>query len=233
MTVSHFFAIAILVPLFLSAFYRLMNRRSNFSPSSVLGRGVKFSLMLGLSLMLVRCAYNIGTRDRQIPGGYRLVSVPVFKNKTSEVSAEVYFTNALIRELQRSKLGKVVDKRDAEVQLLGTVESVKYVTTNSQVIGATAAPANVGSNDYARGAVQNTEYRVIVTTDLKLQRISDERILWEGKFSGEHNYLAPVISILGVNSADALYNQSARDQTVRLMSVDIMIEAYGRMTENF
>lgn len=210
----------------------MIRENAALSAMGVLKRGLKFSLIAAMGLMAVRCAYNVGTRERQIPGGYRLVSVPVFKNSTPEVSAEVYFTNAFIREMQRSKLGRAVDKRDAEVQLLGTVESVKYITTNSQVIAATSTP-HLGTNLYAAGAVQNTEYRIIVTTHLKLQRISDERILWEGKFSGEHNYLAPTISILGINSADALYNQSARDQTIKLMADDIMVEAYERMTENF
>ena len=199
-------------------------------------------------LNLGGCAYHSGISDRQGPGVYRLVSVPIFKNSTPEVGVEVYFTNAMIRELERSKIAKLTDKTAAEVVLLGAVTSVRYLTSNSRVIPASGGstpsqPSASAFNCYGgngkltdcaqQGAVQNTEYRILVTTALKLQRISDERILWQGSFSGERSYLAPILTLQGLDSADAPYNQSARDQNIKAMSSDIMLEAYERMTENF
>ena len=242
MAPNHVLVFLFCFPILLASLRRLLNRATAASDSittAFLGRDFSNALKCSFALVscfaLVRCAYNIGTTERQIPGGYRLVSVPVFKNSTSEVGIEVYFTDAMIRELERSKLAKVVDKRGAEVVLIGTVESVKYLTTNAQIIGPSSPSPTpkVGANLIDNGGVQNTEYRILVTTDLKLQRVSDERILWQGKFSGERTYLTPIVSILGLNGVNSLYNQSAREQNIKLMSTDIMIEAYERMTENF
>ena len=191
---------------------------------------------MGLSLTSIfvqlSCAYHAGITDRQIPGGYRLVAVPVFKNNTAETGVEVYFTNAIIRELERSGLAKVTDQRSAEVKLEGTVASVRYVPVNPLPVQPPQNAASLGAPT-AIDAIQNTEYRILVQTNLRLVKSADERVLWQGTFSGERSYLAPRITIEGLTSANALYNQSARDQNIQSMAHDVMIEAYERLTENF
>ena len=190
--------------------------------------------------VLAGCAYHAGVSDRQIPGGYRMIAVPVFKNDTAETGVEVFFTNALVRELERSRLAKVTDVASAEVNLVGVVSSIKYSPTNSYNIDQSqvdsahfkAGPGGFGPN-LATGTVQNTEYRILVTTQLQLVRISDHKVVWAGEFKNERTYLAPKIAIQDLTSANATYNQSARDQNLQLMAKDTMREAYERLTENF
>jgi hypothetical protein len=83
------------------------------------------------------------------------------------------------------------------------------------------------------GAVLTTDYRLVVTTSLKLKRRSDDRIMWQGSFQGEKSYSAPRIGTPLANSANATYNHSVRMQTISAIADDMMTEAHDRMTENF
>lgn len=183
-------------------------------------------LMLSTVLSISGCAYHMGAGERQIPGGYRMVAVPVFKNATPEVGVEVYFTNAMVRELGRSRLAHVTDKGSSEVTIEGTVGPITYVPTNSTVISDT-------TDQRANGAVLNTEYRIFASATLRLRRNSDQKVLWEGTFSDERVYFAPRITLQELSSANALYNQSARMQNLQEMAQNIMGKAYDGLTENF
>lgn len=171
---------------------------------------------------LVSCAYNVGTGERRLPDGYRLVTVPVFKNTTQEVGAEVPFTNAMIREIERAQVARVVSQNRAQVSLEGTVSQVSYDVAN-QIAGAPLPTRTV----------LNSEYRVTVVTKLTLKRLSDGAVLWDETFQMQKNYLAPKIGIEGLNSANSLYNQSAHNENLAGMAQDLMSEAYGRLTESF
>lgn len=179
-------------------------------------------------LSLTACAgYHMGDSDRQIPGGYRTVAIPVFQNKSMETGIETYFTNALVREFERGRVGKVTERSEAQTTLEGTIDSVQYVVT-TQINNTLSGGGFLGPN-----MVLNTEYRILLATTLRLRRNSDQKILWEGTFNGERSYLTPQIGIEGLNSADATYNQSARYQNIQAMATDLMNEAHNRITENF
>ncbi|MES2962461.1 MAG: LptE family protein [Bdellovibrionota bacterium] len=168
------------------------------------------------------CAYRFGETDREIPGGYRTVSVPTFANKTQEAGIEVYFTNAIVREIERSRIGRVTSRSEAQTTLEGVVDSVQFA--GGSPVEGTFLPSNT---------VLNTQYRIVVTTTLSLYRNSDRKLLWQGNFSNERSYLAPIIGIESLNSANATYNQSARYQNIQGMAADMMTEAHNRLTENF
>lgn len=178
--------------------------------------------------LLGGCAYSIGTGDRRLPGGYRLIAIPVFKNYTHEVGVEVPFTNALIREVERAQIAKVVSKSDAQVVLEGVIDKIDYLVESQ----ADCAP-NTPQCLIPQGTILNTAYRVVASTTLTLKRLSDGAVLWREQFSGENRYAAPKIGLSGLNSANALYNHSARQENLASMAVDVMAEAHGRLTENF
>jgi hypothetical protein len=183
--------------------------------------------VLCLSVAMVGCAYRSGQADRQLPGGYRAVAVPMFKNLTHEAGVEVYFTNAFIRELERARVGRVSAKSESQATIEGSIDSISYSTSNQVKSDGDAGkflPAD---------SILNTEYRILLTATLRLRRNSDQKVLWEGGFSGERSYLAPKIGAEGLNSANALYNHSARYQNIQLMAADLMVEAHDRLTENF
>lgn len=194
--------------------------RKAWSSASIL-----FSLAVSalLSGILAGCAYHPGHGDRQIPGGYRAVAVPVFKNNTAEVGAEVYFTNAFIREMQRSRVGQLAPKESAQVVIEGTVDGINYIPTVTQ--------KSLPDPDVN---ILNTSYAISVTATLRLRRVSDQRILWEGSFNKQQNYQTPKIARHeALTAANALYNHSAHYQNLEILASDMMIEAHDRLTENF
>lgn len=197
---------------------------------------IKLATLLFTSVfLLTSCGgYHVGDSDRQIPGGYRTVAIPVFQNKSMEAGIESPFTNALVREFERGRVGRVTSKSEAQTTLEGTIDAVTYVVT-TQLNKNQPGGAFLGSDTSPNTAnkLLNTEYRILLATTLRLRRNSDQKILWEGTFNGERSYLAPQIGIEGINSADAVYNQSARNQNIEAMAVDLMNEAHNRITENF
>jgi hypothetical protein len=169
------------------------------------------------------CAYRQGTPDRTMPGGYRWVRVPIFKNYTQEPGIEVFFTNAMIDEIQRSRVAHVVEDSDVFVQ--GNIEEVNYRMGGKRT-----------SSDFPllpEGAVQATEYRILILARISVIRGSDQKVLWTGQFNGERTYTAPQIASAVVNTANPLYNLSARRLNIKEVANDIASEAFDRMTENF
>lgn len=165
------------------------------------------------------CAYRAGYGDRHIPGGYRTVAVPVFKNKSHEAGVEVFFTNAMIRELERARIGVVSNQKNAQVTLEGIIDSIEYV--------GGAPVSGPGSS------VLNSTFQIIATTTLRLRRNSDQKVLWEAAFRKELQYYSPQIKIEEISSANATYNHSARYQNIETIANDMMAEAHDRLTENF
>jgi hypothetical protein len=185
--------------------------------------GIKFlSFILMLSFALAACSYRAGYGDRAIPGGYREIAVPVFKNTTHEAGIEVFFTNAMIRELERARVGVVTDKREAQATLEGIVGMVEYLGSGSPL-----------SPDKRKEIVLNPTYRIQVVTTIRLRRNSDEKVLWEGSFSKEMSYKTPSVLTPGLTSVNAIYNHSAHYQYIEVMAADMMAEAHDRLTENF
>lgn len=184
------------------------------------------SLILILFFMCVAsCGYDFGPRDRSIPGGYTKVAVPVFKNRSQETIIETYFTNAMLSEFQKAKIVDVVPKNLAEVILEGEIVSLKYEPQGFLKAGDLS---NLPQESYLA-----TEYMILLECNVKLRRVHDGHILWQNKFRGEKSYSAPKITTPGLNSANPLYNISARRQNIESMAQNLMAEAYARMTENF
>jgi TolB-like protein len=185
-------------------------------------------MLIYLTVSLGACAsYHMGSVGRSIPGGYKQISVPVFKNKSQEVGIEISFTNALIQEFQRSKAVKIVDKNLSEVLIEGKIDSVEYQPQARKTSGDASAPF------LPDGTVIATEYRIILKATLRIIRQADGLELWTGGFAGERTYAAPQVTLAGVNSVNPLYNLSARRQNIDVMASDMMAEAHDRMTENF
>lgn len=186
-----------------------------------------FRYSLVLFLFLSGCAYRLGTPTRSIPGGYKQISVPVFKNKTQETGIEMAFTNSLIQEFQRSRVARVVDNSLSEVAVIGEITSVQYLPGAKRTAGDSSALY------LPSGTVLASEYRILLNVTVKVVRQADGTELWSGGFSGERTYQAPLVTLAGVNSVNPLYNLSARRQNIDVMSLDLMAEAHDRITENF
>lgn len=160
-----------------------------------------------------------------MPGGFTKVAIPVFKNRSQETIIETYFTNALLQEFQKSKFADVVSKNLAELVIEGEIVAIKY---QAQGLLKAGDLSNLPQHtDLA------TEYVITLECDIRAVKALDGSILWQSRFLGERTYSAPKITTPGLNSANPLYNVSARRQTIEIMAQDLMAEAYARMTENF
>jgi hypothetical protein len=174
-----------------------------------------------VAMTLSGCAYRAGNFDREMPMGYRAVAVPVFKNKSQEVGVEAYFTDAMVREIERGRIGRVTPRSEAQVTLIGSIEGIQYLANNTINSGLPA------------GTTYNTEYRVVVFLTIKLIRNSDSKVVWENNFKLERTYESPRVYTETLNSVNALYNNSARHELLQTMATDMTSEAHDRMTENF
>lgn len=171
------------------------------------------------------CAYHFGKASRTIPGGYTKISIPVFKNKTQEVSAEVAFTRALLEEFQRSKVAQVVDDDHSEVRIQGEITSIQYLPDSRKTTRELPT--------LPLGTVLASQYRMLVNVEVRVIRRSDGAVLWGDGFAKDTSFAAPLVTATGVNSVNPLYNLSARRQNLETMAADMMIEAHSRITENF
>lgn len=188
----------------------------------------RFPLHLVLFLFFLNgCAYHLGNSTRNLPGGYRQLSIPIFENKTLEPGIETYFTSALSQEFYRSKVGKVVSSDQSELKLVGVLTSVVVSPTVKKASGDTAVPY------LPNGAVLTTAYKVTVRVSVSVIRQSDQSVIWSGNFDGERSYSAASVSLAGINSVNPLYNLSAKRQNIQLLANDLMAEAHDRITENF
>jgi hypothetical protein len=186
-------------------------------------RGITLICILGAALN--GCAYQIGFGRRALPGGYDQLAIPIFENKTQEVGIEVEFTNAIIRQFERSQVARVTSKNLAPVTLVGIIDSIKL-----DPLGP------VTSKELAtlpKNAVLTTEFRIRILTVLKLVRNSDQQVVWSSQFTDEKVYSAPQISRPVINTANPLYNQNARHQNIAVLADSLMAEAHDRMTEKF
>ncbi len=172
------------------------------------------------------CAYHYGLAERSLPGGYTQVAIPVFKNKTAEVGIEPYFTNALIRRFNRSQVARVGDKESAPVLLEGVITKIDTASVSTIL-------SDANKNLLPEDTVLTTQYRLTVSAEITIRRKSDDRVIWQGSFSNEKVYAAPLLGTPVVNSANATYNQSARMEYISRLAEEMMSEAHDRITENF
>ena len=177
---------------------------------------------------LMGCAYHMGPQGRKIPGGYSLVAVPMFKNKTKTVGMEAFFTRAMIEEIEQSRLGQITDKEESQVIVEGVLDSVEVIK------GSEISSDSGGSfQKLPEGTTLAKEYRVVVRSKVSLRKTSDMSVIWEGIFSGERRYPAAIVTQQVINTVNPLYNHNAQVQSIRILAKDIMSEAYAQMTENF
>jgi len=173
------------------------------------------------------CGYQIGNVRREVPENLKKIAVPVFANHTDEMGVESYFTSSLIKEIERTHLAAVTSKDEAEGYIEGTVTNIHYA------LGPQVDRGLSEFNSLPEGSALAREYRVVVYMGIRLIRKADNKVLWEGSFSGEQSFPAPVVTAPILNTVNPLYTHSARHQAIQTLSQDLMAEAFDRMTENF
>ena len=122
---------------------------------------MKNVFILLLTLSLSACGYQLAGRGGHIPDEIKSVAIPVFENKTMEPVIEEELTPMIIREFIKDSRIKVVDRTEADLVLGGSVNSYKE------------SPLSFDQNQ------EVLEYRITVTTHLKITRQKINNIIWE------------------------------------------------------
>lgn len=196
--------------------FRWAPSQSNYAgfQSSVIGLTVFFIIVVS------GCAYQFGNQ-RALPRDAKTVTVPVFKNYTHETGIESVFTDAMIREIERTGTAQVLPSQRSEVTLIGEIQNIQFVSAGTQ------------TQNLPQGTSLNLAYRVLVNLTLTLKKNEGGEVLWTSQFVGERAYNAPRVYDQKLNSANALYNQSSRTETLSQIARDLSLEAFNQMTERF
>ncbi len=189
----------------------------------------KFLMLLGLvfALLLSGCAYRLSNQVDTFPGGARLIQVPMFKNISPEPGVEVYFTEAMKNEILRSGYASIVNSEQASDAVLeGTIVSVT-IDTDSSVLEASK------TSYLPSDTVLSSKVALTTRVALKLRRKLSQEILWSSEFTQTKEYTPPQLTLPVLNSANNLYNASAKRQTFSSLSAEMMQLAFDRMVDNF
>ena len=181
-----------------------------------------------IQIFVTSCAYKLSSRTQLLPGHVKRIQIPLFKNKSTEPGIEVFFTNSIKNEALKSSVAKLQNlENESEAILQGTINSIDIMSEDTSVIEAK------NSKYLPSETVLATQYRVEANIDIQLKRKGSTEILWSGNFKQARNYSAPKISLPVINTANSLYNQSAKRQALDALSKDMMQAAFDRMLENF
>lgn len=182
---------------------------------------------MGLIFSFSSCAYKLSNKVDKLPGGIRVVQVPLFTNLTAEPHVEVIFTEALKAEVLRfGRLNLVNNEPEAEGIISGTITSLELRSDESVT----------ESKDLAYlpyGTILPNLVKVTVTVHIKMTERRTQKILWSNTYTQSKNYTPPGITLPVINSANNLYNLSERRQTLETLSKDMMQLAFDRLVDNF
>ncbi len=136
----------------------------------------KLSLVLCFAVFC-GCGYQMVGGETHVPPGLRSVAIQTFVNRTLEPGIEVPFTQAFLREFILDRRVKVVDRKEADSVLEGSINSF-----------------NVFSVSYDRSGLAQ-EYQATVAMDVTLKKPNGE-VLWEEKNLTETRWYRTSPSIL-------------------------------------
>lgn len=180
-----------------------------------------------IQILATGCAHKLSSQTSTLPGNVKVIQIPLFKNDSDEVGAETGFTNALKTEALKAKFVQLKnDEASAEAVLQGRIMSISVIADESVIEAKNTLYMPTET-------VLATQYKVTAIVELILKRKGTTTILWSGQFTQSSNYSAPQITLPVINTANSLYNESAKRQTLTALSKDMMQAAFDRMVENF
>ncbi len=157
--------------------------------------------------MVLACGYRIMGSGGEFPEGVTTLSISSLKNETLEPRLDKIFVSAFRKEfISRRDVG-IVEIREAESILQGTIQSL---TTSS-----------LSYDEEGRAK----EHRIIITIDLLVVRQEDGKILWQGNgIRGSEVYKA---------SSDVMVNEGRKNRAIRKIAAELAEEVYLRIQEGF
>ena len=146
---------------------------------------------------------------------------------------ELDFTNQLVKEFQRAKVGELVKMNDSEGLLKGRVISIQRIQRAPEAQPRSGSRRVKGWVNLPLGTLITTEYLLRIKVQLSLVQKTTGRVLWTQVFADETIYLPSRLALETINTALPNYNSSEEQRTIKVLAGVMMQEAVGRLTENF
>ncbi|MDT8421136.1 MAG: LptE family protein [Desulfuromonadales bacterium] len=128
-----------------------------------------------LLLLCCGCGYQVPGQGEALPGGVKVIYLPLFANETTRPRLENALTDAIAEALGRLPNVRIsADKEKADAVIEGRVLSY-----------AVSAIA-YDQTDKIR------EYQSRLRTEIKLRRVEDGRMLWQGRLERQEPFLANI-----------------------------------------
>jgi hypothetical protein len=175
----------------------------------------------------------MGYKHQILPQGIKRVHIEPFKNETLFVGPELDFTNQLVKEFQRAKVGKLVKSGESEGLLRGRVISIQRIQRAPEAQPRSGDRRARGWVNLPPGTLITTEYLLRVKVQLNLIQKSTGRVIWTQIFTDETIYPSSRLALETINTALPNYNNSEEQRMIKLLAGVMMQEAVGRLTENF
>lgn len=155
-----------------------------------------------LTSFLTGCGYQMAGRGGHIPAGIQSLAIPVFENKTMEPIVEEELTPAVIKGFLKDSRIAVVNRAQADLVLYGRVMSYRETPL---------------SFDQDQNVL---EYRITVTTHLKLLRQSTDSMLWEKDLISSAEYRV---------SSDVMATRNSKLLAIKEIAQNLSEEAAARV----
>ena len=182
-----------------------------------------------LLVVLSACSYGFTSlKNPWEKKGVKTVSVAVFKNKTMEPGAEVFFTDFLRQYLvsRSGKLELVRDNGDAYIQ--GDVTSITVIPASIQM-GTATTESNGG---LPADRLLAATYTLTVTVNLKMIRARDNKVLWTSTFSQALNMDSGTYTDTR-RTSDVFIKESNKRATIQKLADQMMLFAVDSLLADF
>ncbi len=153
------------------------------------------------------CGYHLKGTGLRAPEGVRTIAVAVLANRTTESGIESIFTGDLAYEFTRSKVLRVVDIKEADAVLSGSIQSLTVDTISH-------------TENY-----DSAERRVIITLNLALKR-ADGNIVWADNTLTDREAFA-------VSSSARRQTDSNRRAAIEAISKRLSEKIHTRILQDF
>lgn len=167
-----------------------------------------------LFLNILSCGYGFFTAKGPLPGRVRKVAIPTFQNRTHEAALENVFTSSLRDEFFKSRLVDVVNKSEAEAEIVGIINSVSiepFAHTEEELAGRSKK-------------VLANEYNARADVTVSLIQLRDGATLWERTLSDGRRY---------ATNENLLQNEVKQQEAFQKVAVYLMEQAHDLMFEDF
>jgi len=172
----------------------------------------KHSLLKCLSFVFVvsffiGCGYHFKGKENNLPKDIQRISIPIFKNDTTETNIENLFTNALISEFVKGKELRLVDVGQADAIIYGTLKEFHDDTLT-----------------YSAGG-RVSQYRVRIVAEVSLVRAKTDEVVWRAKNLQEfEDYDA---------STNTIEREARKKEAINKLAKFMAEVIHDRMLENF